>query len=147
MQQKTRTHTHMHKMPLTIKQHTHILGGCITTSKLRTKRHNNTFLLLHKMLQTTNVGRLPMIGVDLSNTPIKDFKTLKPDITEATASQLPQNPPPGGGRPPNLQTEHSKPTTNYSRLYPPTAAHTDPPQTRPNQGHRIHYKLQRPTHF
>jgi hypothetical protein len=31
-----------------------------------------------------------MVGVDLGNTPIKDFTTLKPDIEEATASQLPQ---------------------------------------------------------
>jgi hypothetical protein len=69
---------------------THILGGCRTTSKLRTKRHNNTFLLLHTLLQTTNGRRWPMIGVDLGNTPIKDFTTLKPDITEAMTSQLPQ---------------------------------------------------------
>jgi hypothetical protein len=82
----------MHKMPLTTKSlnSTHILGGCRTTSKLRTKKHNNTFLLLHKFLQITNGGRWPMIGVDLGNTPIKDFTTLKPDITKATASQLPQ---------------------------------------------------------
>jgi hypothetical protein len=31
-----------------------------------------------------------MIGVDLGNTPIKDFTTLKPDVAEATTSQLPQ---------------------------------------------------------
>jgi hypothetical protein len=31
-----------------------------------------------------------MVGVDLGNTPIKDFTTLKPDIAEATASKLPQ---------------------------------------------------------
>jgi hypothetical protein len=31
-----------------------------------------------------------MIGVDIGNTPIKEFATLKPDIAEATASQLPQ---------------------------------------------------------
>jgi hypothetical protein len=31
-----------------------------------------------------------MIGVDFGNTPVKDFTTLKPDITEATTSHLPQ---------------------------------------------------------
>jgi hypothetical protein len=69
---------------------THNIGGCRSTSKLRIKRHNKTFLLLHKLLQTTNGGRWPIVGVDLGNTLIKYFSTLKPDIEEATVSQLPQ---------------------------------------------------------
>ena len=36
---------------------THLLGGCSHTAKLRTKRHNITFLLLHQLLQTSNGGR------------------------------------------------------------------------------------------
>ena len=68
----------------------HILGGCRSTSKLRMKRHNNTFLLLHRLLQTSNGGRWPIVGVDLGDTPIKDFTNLKPDIEETTASQLSQ---------------------------------------------------------
>ena len=31
-----------------------------------------------------------MIGFDLGNTPINDFTSLKRDIAEASASQLPQ---------------------------------------------------------
>jgi hypothetical protein len=79
----------MHKChsPLNIAR---ILGGCRSTSKLRIRRHNNTFLLLHKLLQTIHGGRWPIIGVDLGNTPIKDFTTLKPDIKEDTVAQLPQ---------------------------------------------------------
>ncbi len=44
---------------------THILGGCRHTSMLRTKRRNNTFLLLHQLLQKSNGGRWPVIGVNL----------------------------------------------------------------------------------
>ena len=40
--------------PLT---NTHILGGCRYTAKLRTKRHNSTFCLLHQHLQKSNGGR------------------------------------------------------------------------------------------
>ena len=80
----------MHKMPLSTQQHTHILEGCRSKSKLRIKQHNNTFLLLHKLLHATHGGRMPIVGVDLGNTPIKDFTNLKPDIEDATTSQLPQ---------------------------------------------------------
>ena len=66
------------------------MGGCRTTSKLRTKSHNNTFLPLHQLLQNTNGGRWPVIGFDLGKTPIKDFTTLKTDTTDDTTSQLPQ---------------------------------------------------------
>ncbi len=41
------------KSPL---NNTHILGGCKYTAKLRTKRHNVTFLLLHQLLQQSNGG-------------------------------------------------------------------------------------------
>jgi len=69
---------------------TDILGRCRTTSKLRTKRHNSTFLLLHKLLQNTTCGRWPIIGLDLGKTPIKDFTTLKPDTKNDTTSPLSQ---------------------------------------------------------
>ena len=69
---------------------THILGGCRSTSTLRIKRHNNTFLLLHNLLQNTNGGRWPILGLDLGNTSTKDFKTLPQDNTEYPAAQLPQ---------------------------------------------------------
>ena len=69
---------------------TNIVGGCTTTSKLRTKRHNSTFLLLDQLLQNTNGGRWPIIRLDLGKTPINDFTTLKPDTAEKTTSQLPQ---------------------------------------------------------
>ena len=104
----------MHKMSLTYQQHTHIFGGCRSTTKLRVKRHNNTFLLLRKLLQTSNGGRWPIVGVDLGDTPIKDFTHLKPDIEEATALQLPRilHPKEEG-----LQTD--KPNTpNHSQTIP-----------------------------
>ena len=103
----------MHNMPLTTQQHTHP-WGCRYTSKIKIKRQNNTFLLLHKLLQTTNGGRWPIIGVDLDNTPIKGFTTLKPDIIEDTASQLPQI-----FHPEEEGLQNDKPnTTNQSQTMP-----------------------------
>jgi len=72
------------KCPSPIKN-THILGGCRSTSNLGIKRHNNNSLLLHKHLKIANGGRWPIVGVDLGNSPIKDFTSPKPDIEEATA--------------------------------------------------------------
>ena len=68
---------------------THILGGRGHTAKLRTKRHNNTFLLLHLLLQTTNGGRWPIIGIDLGNKPVIDFSKHIPDTEATTLSHLP----------------------------------------------------------
>jgi hypothetical protein len=116
---------HSHAQNATHHSNTHILVGCRSTSKLRIKRYNNTFLLLHKLLQTTNRGRWPIIGVDLGNTPIKDFTTLKPDITEDTASQLPQilHPEEEG-----LQNDKSN-TANQPQTMP---EYILPPQHRPS---------------
>jgi hypothetical protein len=62
--------------------------------------------------------------VDLGNTLIKDFTTLKPDTTDDTASQLPQIPHPEEE---NLQ--HDKPnTTNQPQTIPECIL---PPQHRP----------------
>jgi hypothetical protein len=61
---------------------THIMGGCKHTAKLRTKRHNNTFLLLHQLLQNTNGGRWPIIGLDLGNKPITYFSNNNIDAEE-----------------------------------------------------------------
>jgi len=67
---------------------THILGGCIHTVKLRTKRHNSTFLLLHQLLQNTNGGRWPIIGLDLGNKLVANFSKHNTDIEEMTPSKL-----------------------------------------------------------
>jgi hypothetical protein len=71
-------------------KNTHILGGCRSTSKIRIKRHNNTFLLLHKLLQTSNGGRWPIVGIDLGNKPTMNFTNLKSNMEETTTPQLPQ---------------------------------------------------------
>ena len=68
---------------------THLLGGCSHTAKLRTKRHNNTFLLLHQLLQKSNGGRWPVIGIDLGKTPITDFRNTKPKTDDTPLSNLP----------------------------------------------------------
>ncbi len=68
---------------------THILGGCRHTSTLRTKRHNNTFLLLHQLLKQSNGGRCPVIGVDLRKTPVMDFSKHIPKTENTTPSDLP----------------------------------------------------------
>jgi ribonuclease HI len=59
---------------------THLLGGCSHTAKLRTKRHNSTFLLLQQLLQTSNGGRWLVIGVDLGKQPVTDFRKHIPYI-------------------------------------------------------------------
>jgi hypothetical protein len=68
---------------------THLLGGCSHTAKLRTKRHNSTFLLLHQLLQKSNGGRWPVIGIDLGKTPITDFRNTKPKTDDTTLSNFP----------------------------------------------------------
>ena len=54
---------------------THLLGGCISTAKLRISRHHSTFKLLHNLLQQSNGGRWPILCMDLGNGHVKDFKT------------------------------------------------------------------------
>ncbi len=71
--------------PLTNK---HILGGCIFTTKLRAKRHTNTFTLLHQLLQRSNGGRYPILRVDLGNKPVTDFANLKADANAASHTHL-----------------------------------------------------------
>ena len=68
---------------------THLLGGCSHTAKLRTKRHNNTFLLLHQLLQKSNGGRWPFIGVDLWKQPVTGFYKHIPNTNDTTPSNLP----------------------------------------------------------
>ncbi len=53
---------------------THLLGGCKYNAKLITSRYNNTFKLLHDLLQTHNGGRWRILGMDLENKPVKDVK-------------------------------------------------------------------------
>jgi hypothetical protein len=50
------------------------LGGCKYNAKLRTYRHNNTFKLLHDLLETHNCGKWPVLNMDLGNKPVRDFK-------------------------------------------------------------------------
>jgi hypothetical protein len=56
---------------------------------LITKRHNNTFLLLHQLLQKSYGGRWPVIGVDLGKTPVTDFSKHTPKTDDTTPSDLP----------------------------------------------------------
>jgi hypothetical protein len=67
--------------PLT---NTHLLGGCKYIAKLRICRHNSTLKLLHDLLQTHNGGRWPILGMDLGNKPVKDFKAQTNKETTTT---------------------------------------------------------------
>ena len=51
----------------------HLAGDCPTKRRLRTDRHNSTFLHLHELLQESSGGRWPIIAMDLGRKPIKDF--------------------------------------------------------------------------
>ena len=57
--------------PLT---NTHLLGGCKYNAKLSISRHNNTFKLLHNLLQAHNGGLWPILSMDLGNKQVKEFK-------------------------------------------------------------------------
>ena len=69
------------RSPLT---NTHILGGCRFTAKFRAQRHNSTFKLLSQLLQDTEGGRWPIVGMDMGQKPVTNFKTLQipPSDTE-----------------------------------------------------------------
>ncbi len=55
--------------------YTRLLEGCTYSTKFRTSRHNNTFKLLHDLLETHNGGRWPIISMYLRSKPVRDFKT------------------------------------------------------------------------
>ena len=80
MQKETQPIPHMHQMPIPTHKHTHILGGCTFTAKLRIKRHNSTFRLLTQHLQKSNGGRWPILCADLGHKPPTDFSNHTPDI-------------------------------------------------------------------
>jgi hypothetical protein len=67
---------------------THILGGCKHTVKLRTKRHNRTFVFLHHLLHNANGGRWPTIGLGLGNKPVTYFSKHNTNIEETTSPHL-----------------------------------------------------------
>ncbi len=73
---------------------THILGGCRYAAKPRTKRHNDTFLLLHPLLQESNGGRWPVIGVDMGSAPVTDFRKHTPKTEDTIPFHLPPIPQP-----------------------------------------------------
>ena len=62
-----------YRSPLT---NTHIVRGCMSTAKLRAKRHNGTFTLLRQRIQSTNGGRWPILGMYLGHKPIIDLKNI-----------------------------------------------------------------------
>ncbi len=73
------------RSPLT---NTHMLRGCITTPKFRTKRYNSTFTHLHQRMQSTTGGRWPILGMDLGHKPITDFKNLHIPMDDTKNSSL-----------------------------------------------------------
>ena len=77
----------MNQMPISYQQQLHT-GGYRFTAKLRTKRHNGTFLLLHQLDQTTTGERWPVIGLDLGNKSVSDINKHYTDIKETNPSQL-----------------------------------------------------------
>jgi hypothetical protein len=68
---------------------THILGGCRFSSKLIIKIHNNTSMLLYQMLQTSDGGRWPIVGIDLGNNPTTNFNNKKIDMHDTASAHLP----------------------------------------------------------
>jgi hypothetical protein len=49
---------------------------------------------MHQLLQNTNGGRWPIIGLDFGNKPVIDFNKYKPDMEKTTPSHIPSIPLP-----------------------------------------------------
>jgi hypothetical protein len=92
---------------------THILGGCRFTAKLCTRRHNSTFKHLHQLLQNTDGGRWPVVGMHMGHKPVTDFNTLTtpPLDTEQTQLEAIKHPNQEG-------TQHDKADSTYPQTIP-----------------------------
>ena len=91
--------------------HSHLLGGCYTTSKLRISRHHSTFKLLHQLLSEENGGRWPILAMDLGIQPTRDFEQQLEDC-RADISQPPAR---------NANSEDdddTKPDEHYTTILP-----------------------------
>jgi hypothetical protein len=67
MQEKTYYMTDALQKVKPTPHHTHHMGGCKYNAILIISRHNNTFKLLHDLIQTHNGGRWPILIMDLGN--------------------------------------------------------------------------------
>ena len=54
----------------------HLAGNCPSLERLRMSRHHSTFTLFEDILAQSNVGRWPIISMDLGNKPSRNFETL-----------------------------------------------------------------------
>ena len=105
--------------------HSHLLGGCFSTSRLRISRHHSTFTLLHQLLTQENGGRWPILAMDLGIQPTRDFNQ---QLETCRADTLPAP----DCSPDSEQDPDTKPDSHYSTSIP---AYLLPTQYRPE-----HYK-------
>jgi hypothetical protein len=67
---------------------THMLGGCRLISNFRTQRHNSTIPLLHLVLRKYDGGRWSILGVNLGQKSVTDFKNIPPTTDDQIQLQL-----------------------------------------------------------
>jgi hypothetical protein len=109
---------------------------------LRTFRHNNTFKLLHELLQIHNEGRWPILSVDLgektgerlqNTNAIRNINYTRRRHTRINTSNARWTP--------KRQNTHKTPY-HHTQHYPPKTQKTKTPQTGHHKSHRIHHKRQ-----
>ena len=121
--------------------HTHLLGGCHAMQNARTRRHNSTFTLLHRLLSRENGGRWPILAMDLGRQPVTDFeKQLKDCRTEA--HQAPDRTDPAGEGPMDTEVEE-KSDERYKTILPEYILPKDkrPPHYKPDMVRAVGYNI------
>ena len=91
--------------------HTHLLGGCYTTAKLKISRHHSTFKLLHTLLTQENGGRWPILAMDLGIKPTKNFEQ---QLEDCRADLLKPDP----ASPDEEEADEDKPDALYATILP-----------------------------
>ena len=115
------TKAHKHRFPTCAKcgqklTHSHLLGGCRTTSKLKISRHHSTFKLLHQLLDQENGGRWPILAMDLGRQATRDFVQQLEDCRVEIIT-LP-TPPAETHDPPTEDPDEDKPDSHYHTVLP-----------------------------
>ena len=110
------TKAHKHRFPTCTRcghklTHSHLLGGCYTTAKLKISRHHSTFKLLQQLLTNENGGRWPILAMDLGIQSTRDFEQQLEDC-RADLLQTPAD------SPEETDDQDHKPDQYYATILP-----------------------------
>ena len=116
------------------------MGGCKHNSKLITSRHNNTFKLLHDLLERNSRRRWSIINMDLGRQPTKDFKieTQANRCNHAARRPIPACPRDHTRRNSKWQINNTTTHNNPNPIPTKTQTITTPQTKAHNKSHRIY---------